>query len=175
MLIDLIAWETPNNAVLPACELDVCEGMRYANLWDWKDSKSTEENNFFWVLFDHVLAASIHSRLRLSPEVYEKYKGITEFHVTMHSVHIRAHKDHTQYNLSYIATEAEIDQLIATWPPAWKLGFKSSALVIVGTSRKDTAPKDTVLASTTKETKVCSTEKTTMKENPKDATKGAEQ
>ena len=80
-----------------------------------------------------------------------------------------------QHNLPYMAMEAEIDQFPTTWPRAWKIGFKSSALGTTGTSCKDAAPKDTLPANTTKDTEVNSTEKTTTKETPKDSTKGTEQ
>lgn len=46
-----------------------------------------------------------------------KYKGIIEFHVTMHNVQIQACKDQAWYNLPYMAIEVEIDQLVTTWPP----------------------------------------------------------
>ena len=74
-----------------------------------------------------------------------------------------------------MATEAEINQLVTTWPPTWKLGFKSSTPVTASTSGKDVASKDTILPITMKETKLRSMEKITTKETPKDATKGAEQ
>ena len=74
-----------------------------------------------------------------------------------------------------MATEAEIDQVVATWPLAWKLGFKSSAPVTAGTSGKDATPKDTIPPKPTKESEVCATKKSTTQETPKDASMGAEE
>ena len=47
-----------------------------------------------------------------------------------------------------MVADEEIDFLITTWPPHWKLGFKSGTQDIAGTGTKKVTPPDT-----TKETK----------------------
>ena len=83
------AWEAPEDLVLPELEPDMCEGARYVNMWDSKDEKRIEDNKVFWVLFQSRLAAAIHSQPRLSPEIYDKYKSIAAFQVTVHNAQIR--------------------------------------------------------------------------------------
>ena len=38
-LIALVAWEAPKESVIPLLNLGMCEGARYAHLWDSKDVK----------------------------------------------------------------------------------------------------------------------------------------
>ena len=71
----------------------MCEGAHYAHLWDSKDPQRLEDNQVFWVLFQSSLAAAINSRPRLSPAMYEKYKDIVAFQITMHNVQIKEHRD----------------------------------------------------------------------------------
>ena len=66
----------------------------------------------------------------------------------MPNVQIRGCKDLAWVSLPYMVADEEIDHLIATWHPHWKLGFKSGM--------KDTARRSTAkvtLPDTTKETK----------------------
>ena len=62
----------------------------------------------------------------------------------MHNVQIRGHKDPTWVSFPYMVTDEEIDRLIVTWPPHWKLGFKSGTKEIVGTSTMKVTPPDTI-------------------------------
>lgn len=173
LLIALVAWEALEGVVLPELELDMCEGARYANLWDSKDAKHVEENKVSWVLFDNALAAKIHSRPHLSLTMYEKYKGIVTFQVTMHNVQIQGCKDPSWMPLPYMVTDEEINRLITTWPPHWRLGFKSSGTM--GTAGTSAAPKETTLVDTIKETGVRDIEGATRIDVPKDVTQGMEQ
>ena len=61
----------------------------------------------------------------------------------MHNVQIKACKDSTWYTLSYMVMEGEVDQVVATWINAWKIGFGSTQSVMPSTSRKYIALKDT--------------------------------
>ena len=79
LLIALVAWEMLEGAVLPEVESGVCEGARYANLWDSPYPQRVKENKIFWVLFEGALAAVIHLQPRLSSTIYTKYRAITNF------------------------------------------------------------------------------------------------
>lgn len=50
-LIALVAWEAPEESVLPKITSDMCEGACYASLWDSKDAQRIKDNQVFWVLF----------------------------------------------------------------------------------------------------------------------------
>ena len=63
----------------------------------------------------------------------------------MHNFQVTSHKDPAWVPLPYMVTDEDIDRLIATWPPQWKIGFKSGVMGIAGAS----APK--VNPTTTKE------------------------
>ena len=95
----------------------MCEGVRYKNLWDSKDAQRLENNQVFWVLFQSSLAATINFRPWLYPAVYDRYKGIASFHVTMHNVEIFARKVKAWTSLPYMVSDEEIDNVIALWPP----------------------------------------------------------
>lgn len=58
----------------------------------------------------------------------------------MHIVQIRGHKDPTWMLLPYMVVDEEIDRIIATWPPHWRLGFKSILVDLVGTSIVSNTP-----------------------------------
>ena len=105
LLIALVTWEAPKDSVLPELELDMCKGARYANLWDSKDEKQIEYNKVFWVLFQSGLATAIDSRSHLSPTIYDKYKSIAAFQVTMHNVQIRGRKDPAWVSLPYMVVD----------------------------------------------------------------------
>ena len=86
LLIALVVWEAPEESVLPKLTPEMCEGARFAHLWDCKDAQRVEDNQVFWVLFQSSLAAAINSRPQLSPIVYNKYKSIAAFQVTKHHI-----------------------------------------------------------------------------------------
>ena len=46
-LIALVAWEAPKELVIPLLNLGMCEGARYAHLWDSKDAQRLEGNQVF--------------------------------------------------------------------------------------------------------------------------------
>lgn len=50
------------------------------------------------------------------------------FQVTMHNIQVRICKNTIWASLPYMVADEEIDCLIATWPPQWKVGFKSGAM-----------------------------------------------
>lgn len=79
LLIVLVAWEAPEDSVLPELKLYMCEGVQYTNLWDLKDQQCLKDNKVFWVLFQSGLATAIHSRPCLSLAVYDKYKSLAAF------------------------------------------------------------------------------------------------
>lgn len=113
----LVAWEASEDSVLPELKPDMCEGARYVNLRDSQDEQGIEDNKVFWVLFQSGLAAAIHSWPRLSPTIYDKYKNVAAFQITMHNVQIRGRKDPAWVSLLYMVIDEEIDHLIATCPP----------------------------------------------------------
>lgn len=121
-------------SVLPELPPDMCEGDRYIHLWDSKDAHFIEYNQVFWVLFQISVAETINYRPQLSPKVYEKYKNIIAFQVTMNNIQICNHKDKTWTSLPYMVVDEEFDNVIVLWPPAWKIGFKTSARGTTGTS-----------------------------------------
>lgn len=126
-------------------------------------------------MFEGALVATIYSRLRLSPALYDKYKRIADFHINMHNLKIRARTYPAWYSLPYMVTEAEMDQVIATWPPAWKIGLKSIIPVTTSTSGRDTIPKGTAPQTTTKDTKMHSNRKETTKDTNKETAQEPEQ
>lgn len=85
-IIEVVAWEAPAESVLPEITTDMCEGARYAHLWDSTDPQRLEENQVFWVLFQSNVAATINSRPQLYPVMYDRYKGIAAFQVTLQNV-----------------------------------------------------------------------------------------
>ena len=95
----------------------MCEGDRYAHLWDSKDLQRFKDNQVFWVLFQISLATTIKSQPWLSPVVYDRYKGIAAFQITMRNVQIRAHKDKSWTSLPYMVADEEVENIIMLWPP----------------------------------------------------------
>lgn len=83
-LITLVAWDKPEESVILELPAGMCEGARYAHLWDSKDKQRIEDNKVFWVLFQSSVATAINSCPRLSPTIYDKYKHIATFQITMH-------------------------------------------------------------------------------------------
>ena len=94
----------------------------------------------FWVLFQSSVAATINSQTCLSLAVYDRYKGISAFQVTLHNVQIRAHKEKAWNSLPYMVMDEEIDNVIALWPPNWKISFKIGAKSIGGTNTSHVTP-----------------------------------
>ena len=47
LLIALVAWEAPEESILPKLTPDMCEGARYTNLWDSKDVQRIDVNQVF--------------------------------------------------------------------------------------------------------------------------------
>ena len=95
----------------------MCEGRRYAHLWDSKDKQRIVDNKVFWVLFQSSVTTDINSRPHLYPTIYEKYKHIAAFQITMHQVRIRSLTSHTWTDFPYMVLDEEIDLLISLWPP----------------------------------------------------------
>ena len=93
------------------------EGARYAHLWDSMDPQWLEDNQVFWVLFQSSMDADINSQPRLSPTMYDRYKGISTFQVTLHNVQIKAHKEKAWNSLPYMVMDEEIDNVIVLSPP----------------------------------------------------------
>lgn len=42
-----------------------------------------------------------------------------------------------------MATDEDIDRVVATWPPQWKIGFKSGAVATAGASATKVTPTTT--------------------------------
>ena len=61
----------------------------------------------------------------------------------MHNVQIRGRKDPGWVSLLYMVADEEVDRLIATCQPHWKLGFKSGTQDTADVSAKKTTPLDT--------------------------------
>lgn len=118
----------------------MCEGACYAHLWDSTNPQLLEENQVFWVLFQSSLDAAINSQPRFSPVMYDRYKGIATFQVTLHNVQIIAHKEKSWTSLPYMMIDEEINNVIAFLPPNWKIDFKNSAKGIGGTSTSQVTP-----------------------------------
>ena len=60
----------------------------------------------------------------------------------MHNVQIKVRKDSTWYTLPYMVIEVEVDQVVATWPNAWKVRIGSTQPITLSTSGKHATPKD---------------------------------
>lgn len=118
----------------------MCEGTCYTNLWDTKDAQRIEENEVFWVLFQSGLTIAINTRPRLSPTIYDKYKIIDAFQVTMHNFQIWGPKVSAWVSLPYMIAYEEIDWLVVQWPPHWKIDLKISAKGSEGTSTSKVTP-----------------------------------
>ena len=123
LLIVLVTWDTLEESVLPELPPGMCEGAWYAHLWDSRDVQRVEDNKVFWVLFQRSVAAAINSRPRLSPTIYDKYKSIAAFQVTMHHIQICSLQNMTWMALPYMVSDDEIHLMITLWPPAWKNGL----------------------------------------------------
>ena len=114
----LVTWDTLEESVLPKIPLRMCEGARYAHLWNSKDAQHIEDNKVFWILFQSSVATAMNSRPWLSPTIYEKYKSISVFQVTMHHIWIHSLNNKTWTTLPYMVVDEEIDLMITLWPPA---------------------------------------------------------
>ena len=79
LLIVLVSWELPKDAVFPPLENDMCEGAWFSNLWDSKEPKHIEENKTFWLLYEGSISTTINSQSCLSLIVYDKYMHIAAF------------------------------------------------------------------------------------------------
>lgn len=60
----------------------------------------------------------------------------------MNHVQIRLCNDLVWYNFPFMVTEAEIDNVIVTWPTAWKVGLGSPQPITTSTYGKETTPGD---------------------------------
>ena len=58
----------------------------------------------------------------------------------MHNVQIKAHKDKAWTSLPYMVADEEIDNIIALWPPNWKIGFKTGVKGVERTSTSKFTP-----------------------------------
>ena len=50
-LISLVAWDKPEELVILELPAEMCEGARYAHLWESEDKQRIEDNKVFWGLF----------------------------------------------------------------------------------------------------------------------------
>ena len=91
----------------------MCEGARYAHLWDSKDKQRIEDSKIFWVLFQSSVSTAINFCHRLSPTIYDKYKHIAAFQITMDQVWICSLASQAWTELPSMIPDEEIDLLIS--------------------------------------------------------------
>lgn len=79
----------------PSVMPDLPEVVKYASLWDTKDTQRVRDSKVFWILMQINIRMAINHKLRLSPTMYANLKGYAEFKAGFHRVSIRVRKDPT--------------------------------------------------------------------------------
>ena len=89
----------------------------------------------------------------------------------MHHIQICSLKNKTWTTLPYMVIEREIDEVIARWPPTWKICFKTPVKSTAGTSAAIGGPSRT----TKKDVRAAATKNIPPKQPPnKDTTAGTQ-
>lgn len=118
----LVAWEFPKDKQFPTIAKDLLEAVKYSSLWVTKDAQRIEHSKIFWVFMEMNIRMGINCKPQLSPTIYNSLQSFAEFKVDFLHVYIRARKDPAKKwnELSYLATDDVIFDVLESWLPEWR-------------------------------------------------------